>query len=245
MDELHRPGAGNVPTIPTRSRAPTWTDVPFGRVIEGSDRAAEDIVGGDASVRSVDAGATGGSTICTLGRARTRTTTEQELPTVPNPILNEKKLEEARAGWAAPQPPSRGGDVWAPPTGPAGGVSDGPVSPWRSGIDDGARFDHRHRRPLRPPPGQRHRRLDDDRRDHPERRRDAVDQLPRHRLVRRHRRLRAPSSRSTSSRSGRRSWARSTPSPRASSSGPSRRPSTRCTTASSCRPPAPRWPSSR
>jgi uncharacterized YccA/Bax inhibitor family protein len=53
---------------------------------------------------------------------------------VPNPILNEKKLEEARSGWAAPQPPSRGGDVWAPPTGPTGGVSDGPVSPWRSGM---------------------------------------------------------------------------------------------------------------
>jgi len=53
---------------------------------------------------------------------------------VPNPILNEKKLEEAHAGWAAPQPPSRGGDVWAPPTGPAGGVTDGPVSPWRSGM---------------------------------------------------------------------------------------------------------------
>jgi uncharacterized YccA/Bax inhibitor family protein len=54
---------------------------------------------------------------------------------VPNPILNEKKLEEARAGWAAPQPPSRGGDVWAPPSGPSGApVSDGPVTPWRAGM---------------------------------------------------------------------------------------------------------------
>lgn len=52
-----------------------------------------------------------------------------------NPILNDKKLEEARAGWAAPQAPSRGGDVWAPPTPSAGTpISDGPISPWRSGV---------------------------------------------------------------------------------------------------------------
>jgi uncharacterized YccA/Bax inhibitor family protein len=54
---------------------------------------------------------------------------------VANPILNDKKLEEARAGWAAPQPPSRGGDVWAPPSGPsATAVTDGPISPWRGGV---------------------------------------------------------------------------------------------------------------
>src|SRR4051812_10296124 len=46
-------------------------------------------------------------------------------------MLNEKKIEEARAGWAAPQAPSPGGQVWAPP--PQSGttrVNDGPVSPW-------------------------------------------------------------------------------------------------------------------
>ena len=51
-----------------------------------------------------------------------------------NPILNDKKLEEARAGWAAPRSPSPGGDVWAPPTVPGTRVDDGPVSPWRSGV---------------------------------------------------------------------------------------------------------------
>lgn len=53
-----------------------------------------------------------------------------------NPILNDKKLEEARAGWAAPQPPSRGGDVWAPPSAPGTTppVTDGPISPWRGGV---------------------------------------------------------------------------------------------------------------
>ena len=34
---------------------------------------------------------------------------------VPNPLLNEKKLEADRAGWAAPTAPSPGGAVWAPP----------------------------------------------------------------------------------------------------------------------------------
>ncbi len=52
-----------------------------------------------------------------------------------NPILNDQKLEEARAGWAAPQAPSRGGEVWAPPTpGTGTPVTDGPISPWRSGV---------------------------------------------------------------------------------------------------------------
>jgi uncharacterized YccA/Bax inhibitor family protein len=49
---------------------------------------------------------------------------------VPNPMLNEKKIEEARAGWAAPHPPSPGGDVWAPPVEPGTRIDDGPVSPW-------------------------------------------------------------------------------------------------------------------
>lgn len=52
-----------------------------------------------------------------------------------NPILNDKALAEARAGWAAPQAPSPGGSTWAPPASPAGvPVTDGPVSPWRGGI---------------------------------------------------------------------------------------------------------------
>lgn len=57
---------------------------------------------------------------------------------MPNPILSEKKLEEARAGWAAPTPPSRGGDLWAPPAPPGAEprttFDDGPVSPWQSAM---------------------------------------------------------------------------------------------------------------
>ena len=53
---------------------------------------------------------------------------------MPNPLLNDKRLEAARAGWAAPQAPSMGGDVWAPPTTPGGRVDDGPVTPWRPGM---------------------------------------------------------------------------------------------------------------
>jgi uncharacterized YccA/Bax inhibitor family protein len=53
---------------------------------------------------------------------------------VPNPMLNEKKLEEARAGWAAPEPPSPGGQVWPPPVEPGTRISDGPVSPWKGGM---------------------------------------------------------------------------------------------------------------
>ncbi len=49
---------------------------------------------------------------------------------MPNPMLNEKKLEEARSGWAAPQAPSPGGEVWPPPVEPRTRVDDGPVSPW-------------------------------------------------------------------------------------------------------------------
>jgi len=57
---------------------------------------------------------------------------------VPNPILSDKKLEEAAAGWAAPTAPSPGGDVWGPPTAPTGGpgttFDDGPVTPWQSAM---------------------------------------------------------------------------------------------------------------
>jgi uncharacterized YccA/Bax inhibitor family protein len=54
---------------------------------------------------------------------------------VPNPILNDKQLEEARNGWAAPTPPSEGGAVWGPP-GSTGTrpIDDGPVTPWRAGM---------------------------------------------------------------------------------------------------------------
>ena len=54
---------------------------------------------------------------------------------MPNPILNEKQLEAAKAGWAAPKAPSPGGTVWAPPgqtTVPP--IDDGPVSAWRPGV---------------------------------------------------------------------------------------------------------------
>ena len=54
---------------------------------------------------------------------------------MPNPILNEKQLEAAKAGWAAPKAPSPGGTVWAPPgqtTVPP--IDDGPVSAWRPGM---------------------------------------------------------------------------------------------------------------
>jgi uncharacterized YccA/Bax inhibitor family protein len=55
---------------------------------------------------------------------------------VPNPILNDKNFEEAQSGWAAPQAPSPGGTTWAPPGGTptTTPISDGPVSPWRSGV---------------------------------------------------------------------------------------------------------------
>jgi len=48
-----------------------------------------------------------------------------------DPILNDKTLEAARAGWAAPQAPSPGGQVWAPPGSPTG---DGPVSTWKGAM---------------------------------------------------------------------------------------------------------------
>jgi uncharacterized YccA/Bax inhibitor family protein len=51
-----------------------------------------------------------------------------------NAILNERRLAEAQAGWAAPTPPSPGGQVWAPPStapgAPARPITDGPVSAW-------------------------------------------------------------------------------------------------------------------
>jgi uncharacterized YccA/Bax inhibitor family protein len=58
-----------------------------------------------------------------------------------NAILNEKRLAEAQAGWAAPTPPSPGGQVWAPPTSPAGApaapITDGPVTTWRGAMTVG------------------------------------------------------------------------------------------------------------
>jgi uncharacterized YccA/Bax inhibitor family protein len=55
-----------------------------------------------------------------------------------NAILNEKRLAEAQAGWAAPTPPSPGGQVWAPPStapgAPAPPITDGPVTPWRGAM---------------------------------------------------------------------------------------------------------------
>jgi uncharacterized YccA/Bax inhibitor family protein len=52
-----------------------------------------------------------------------------------NPILNDKALAEARAGWAAPQAPSPGGATWAPPSATSGTpISDGPVSRWVGGM---------------------------------------------------------------------------------------------------------------
>ena len=51
-----------------------------------------------------------------------------------NLVLNDKRLEEARAGWAAPTPPSPGGAVWAPPAPPGAPVTDGPVTTWRPGM---------------------------------------------------------------------------------------------------------------
>ena len=55
-----------------------------------------------------------------------------------NAILNEKRLAEAQAGWAAPTPPSPGGQVWAPPSttpgAPAAPITDGPVTTWRGAM---------------------------------------------------------------------------------------------------------------
>ena len=51
-----------------------------------------------------------------------------------DPILNDKTLEAARAGWAAPKAPSPGGEVWAPPSVPGAPASDGPVSTWKGAM---------------------------------------------------------------------------------------------------------------
>jgi uncharacterized YccA/Bax inhibitor family protein len=55
-----------------------------------------------------------------------------------NAILNERRLAEAQAGWAAPTPPSPGGQVWAPPStapgAPAAPITDGPVTTWRGAM---------------------------------------------------------------------------------------------------------------
>jgi uncharacterized YccA/Bax inhibitor family protein len=50
-------------------------------------------------------------------------------------MLNDKRLEEARAGWAAPQAPSPGGTVWPAPGQPTTRpIDDGPVTRWRPGL---------------------------------------------------------------------------------------------------------------
>ncbi len=58
-----------------------------------------------------------------------------------NAILNEKRLAEAQAGWAAPNPPSPGGQVWAAPSTtpgvPAAPITDGPVSTWHGAMTVG------------------------------------------------------------------------------------------------------------
>lgn len=70
-----------------------------------------------------------------------------------NPILNDKTLEEARAGWAAPNGRSAGGATWAPPAAGGSGaafepstavppitdgpITDGAVSPWTGGMTVG------------------------------------------------------------------------------------------------------------
>ena len=54
-----------------------------------------------------------------------------------NAILNERRLAEAQAGWAAPNPPSPGGQIWAPPSAPgatSAPITDGPVSTWRGAM---------------------------------------------------------------------------------------------------------------
>jgi uncharacterized YccA/Bax inhibitor family protein len=54
-----------------------------------------------------------------------------------NAILNERRLAEAQAGWAAPNPPSPGGQIWAPPSAPGAAtapITDGPVSTWRGAM---------------------------------------------------------------------------------------------------------------
>lgn len=53
-----------------------------------------------------------------------------------NPMLNDKVLTESRAGWAAPTPPSPGGQTWAAPEPGtrAGRMSDGPASPWQGAM---------------------------------------------------------------------------------------------------------------
>ena len=73
-----------------------------------------------------------------------------------NAILNEKRLAEAQAGWAAPTPPSPGGQVWAPPSTAPGApvvpttpVTDGPVSTWQRG-DDRRRHDRQDEHAVRP-----------------------------------------------------------------------------------------------
>lgn len=51
-----------------------------------------------------------------------------------NPILNDKMLEQSRAGWAAPTAPSPGGQTWAPPQPGSNVVDDGPVTPWKGAM---------------------------------------------------------------------------------------------------------------
>lgn len=55
---------------------------------------------------------------------------------MPNPIFNEKTIDEARSKWSAPRSPSPGGDAWpAPtPTEHIPPIDDGPRSAWRGGV---------------------------------------------------------------------------------------------------------------
>jgi uncharacterized YccA/Bax inhibitor family protein len=57
---------------------------------------------------------------------------------VPNPIFNEKTIDEAKSKWPAPQSPSPGGQAWpAPspvPTEYHPPIDDGPSSPWRGAM---------------------------------------------------------------------------------------------------------------
>ena len=107
---------------------------------------------------------------------------ERECP-VPNPMLNEKKLEEARSGWAAPQAPSPGGEVWPPPVEPRTRVDDGPVSPWAGAMTMSGTISATAVLFVLLL-GERHRRLADDGDDR------GRAELPEHRDDRGHRRLR-------------------------------------------------------
>ena len=79
-----------------------------------------------------------GSTII-RGRHQIGGATLEERPDAT--VLNERRLAEAQAGWAAPTPPSPGGQVWAPPStapgAPTAPITDGPVTTWRGAMTVG------------------------------------------------------------------------------------------------------------